>query len=66
MQVKECLKQNEELRGSLDRLRMEQAVNLNPMSQAGANSPNVGESSPEILSTKVCSKLMIFTLSRCA
>ncbi|PRQ34257.1 hypothetical protein RchiOBHm_Chr5g0066821 [Rosa chinensis] len=51
-QVKDCLKQNEELRGILDKLRTDQAKGLLDSHSNGSNKTGLAEYTPEVLSIK--------------
>lgn len=52
-QVKDCLKQNEELRGTLDKLRTEQAKGLPGTYRDGVNETGPAPTTTEVLSLKV-------------
>lgn len=56
----ECLKQNEELRGILDNLRMEQARGLSGTSRNGAHETASLASTEEMTSMKVSNILMAY------
>lgn len=51
--MNDCLKQNEELRGILDKLRTEQAKGLLGSHNNGANETGSSEYTTEVLSIKV-------------
>lgn len=53
LQVKDCLKQNEELRGILDKLRTEQAKGLLGSHNSGADDTGSSEYTTEVLLIKV-------------
>lgn len=53
LQVKDCLKQNEELRGTLDKLRTEQAKGLPESYRDGVNETGPAPTTTEVLSLKV-------------
>lgn len=53
LQVKDCLKQNEELRGILDKLRTDQAKGLLDSHNNGSNKTGSAEYTTEVLSIKV-------------
>lgn len=54
LQVKDCLKQNEELRGILDKLRTDQAKGLLDSHNNGSNKTGSAEYTTEFFSIKVC------------
>lgn len=53
LQVKDCLKQNEELRESLDKLRTEQARGLPESYKEGVDETGSSAFTAEVLSLKV-------------
>lgn len=64
-QVKDCLKQNEELRGILDKLRIEQAKGFVEPHDAGINQTGSPAYTAEIISLKVgCSLNAVMKISQ--